>query len=539
MLFCCLFRRTGDALQPHSKSPKQTTRRMGLIGDAGLDSFHKIIGCKLKQSKQILEKTLTNATTRSNVAFMLREGSINAMRQLTDEDVSRWNTRFERICTIENELSTFLSPESEDMKAMQNDAMGQLSFNDNFFKCLNILPHVLFCIAMFKIWVVPALAISTPVFAWILPYIFLKFMYKLPISTDQYAEIMKMVWAGNPLGPIRGPAVPAPSLFTPRSLIQTLFMGISFVQSLTQPIQNAIHLYKTDNTAFLNGSKIIELRTLYNELKSDCMKNNIKILLRNSLDAIPNDPRPAIRILMEESQRFHICMKDLAEVEILWRISQCALLKPAIIIESGGPFLSAVQIYDISLGNSGVPSSVAFTKSSHHAALTGPNGGGKSSFLRAILQAVLIGQSYGVAAATGLMMRRFGWISSGLRLQDAPGNLSMFETEVWFAANLLKRKDPKGAPGLVLYDELFHSTNPPDGIRTAEKFLNRLWTIDSILSIVSTHVFSLVENAPESVKRLCCSASLDEKGAIQYKFNIENGICKVSSVNSIWKRFNL
>lgn len=514
---------------------------MGLIGDAGLDSFDKIIGCKLKQSKQILDKTLEKATTVSNIAFMLRNGSIKSMKRLPKEKVSKWNERFEQIYTLESELASFLSPESEDMKAMQNDAMGQLSFNDSFLKCLNIFPYVLLLIALFKIWVVPALAISTPIFAWILPYIFLKFMYKLPITQGQYGEILKMVWSGNPLDlkqTIEKRLQP-PSFFTPRSLIQTFFMTVSFVQSLAQPIQNAMHLYKTDATAFNNGKKIIELRTLYDELKADCGAYNIKILLRDSLKTIPDDPRRAIRILMEEPERFHICMKDLAEMEILWRISQCRLLKPAIILETGGPRFQAGNLYDISLGDSGVPSSVAFTEKSHHAALTGPNGGGKSSFLRAVLQGVLIGQSYGVAAASGLIMRRFGWISSGLRLQDAPGNLSMFETEVWFAANLLKKKDPRGSPGLVLYDELFHSTNPPDGILSAERFLERLWKVDSILSIVSTHVFSLVEKAPESVKRLCCTASLSEKGDIKYNFNVEPGICKVSSVKSIWKRFHL
>ena len=511
---------------------------MGLIGDAGLDSFDKIIGCKLKQSKQILEKTLEKATTISNVGFMLREGSIKAMKTLSRTQSIQWNECFDRIHTIESELASFLSPESEDMKAMQNDAMGQLSFNDSFFKCLNIIPYILSLLAIFKIWVVPALAISTPIFAWILPYIFLKFMYKLPISQEQYTEVMKMVWAGNPLGQLNRNA-PAPSFFTPRSLIQSFFMAVSFIQSLTQPIQNAMHLYKTDATAFANGAKIIELRALYDDLKGKCMQNNIKILLRSPLDAISTDPRQAIRILIDEPERFHICMKDLAEIEILWRISQCPLLKPASILESGKPYFSSVRIFDLSLGDSGVPSSISFSKDSHHAVLTGPNGGGKSSFLRAILQGVLIGQSYGVAAADDLVLRRFGWISSGLRLQDAPGNLSMFETEVWFAANLLKREDSRGAPGLVLYDELFHSTNPPDGIRTAEKFLERLWKRESILSIVSTHVFSLVEKAPESVKRLCCSASLDDAGEIQYKFNIDTGICKVSSVKSIWKRFNL
>lgn len=510
---------------------------MGLLSDAGLDSFHSTIGCKLKQSKDILNKTLEKATTVSNVAFMLRNGSIKAMKRLEPELVSKWNERFERIYTIESELGTFLSPESDDMKELQGDAMGQLSFNDSFFKCLNIFPHVLFCLAIFKIWLVPALAISTPLFAWILPYIFLKFMYKLPISQEQYGTLMKMMWSGNPLGPLKGET--NVSLLTPRSIVQTLFMGISFIQSLVQPIQNAMHLYKTDQTACTNGAKIIELRGHYEAFNEECKANNIKILLRQSLNPIPEDPRRAIRILMEEPERFHLCMKDMAELEILWRLSQSPILKQTLILETGGPFYHASKLQDISLGNTGIPSSVSFDMKSHHAVLTGPNGGGKSSFLRAILQGVLIGQSYGVAPAEGLTLRRFGWISSGLRLQDAPGNLSMFETEVWFAANLLKRDNPSGAPGLVLYDELFHSTNPPDGIKTAERFLNRLWKTDSMLTIVSTHVFSLVENAPESVKRLCCLATLKPDGDIDYKFNIQPGICTVSSVKSIWKRFNL
>ena len=510
---------------------------MGLLSDAGLDSFHSTIGCKLKQSKDILNKTLEKATTVSNVAFMLRNGSIKAMKRLEPELVSKWNERFERIYTIESELGTFLSPESDDMKELQGDAMGQLSFNDSFFKCLNIFPHVLFCLAIFKIWLVPALAISTPLFAWILPYIFLKFMYKLPISQEQYGTLMKMMWSGNPLGPLKGET--NVSLLTPRSIVQTLFMGISFIQSLVQPIQNAMHLYKTDQTACTNGAKIIELRGHYEAFNEECKANNIKILLRQSLNPIPEDPRRAIRILMEEPERFHLCMKDMAELEILWRLSQSPILKQTLILETGPPFYHASKLQDISLGNTGIPSSVSFDMKSHHAVLTGPNGGGKSSFLRAILQGVLIGQSYGVAPAEGLTLRRFGWISSGLRLQDAPGNLSMFETEVWFAANLLKRDNPSGAPGLVLYDELFHSTNPPDGIKTAERFLNRLWKTDSMLTIVSTHVFSLVENAPESVKRLCCLATLKPDGDIDYKFNIQPGICTVSSVKSIWKRFNL
>ena len=243
-------------------------------------------------------------------------------------------------------------------------------------------------------------------------------------------------------------------------------------------------------------------------------------------------------MLMEQPDRFRFAMRDFADIEILWRMSLTPHLKPAIVLERGdAPIFEAGDMFDLSLGFNAVASSVKFVGSNNHAALTGPNGGGKSSFLRAVLQCVILAQTYGVAPADRLLIRRFAWICSGLRLQDAPGNLSMFETEVWFAANLLKRESPRG-PGLILYDELFHSTNPPDGTRTAERFVKKLWERPSVISIISTHIFELVENAPKHVQRLSCMAEVLPSGEINYKYNVEEGICKISSVKSIWKRFN-
>jgi DNA mismatch repair protein MutS len=190
---------------------------------------------------------------------------------------------------------------------------------------------------------------------------------------------------------------------------------------------------------------------------------------------------------------------------------------------------------DIALGDSAVSSSIVLNNLEHHAALTGPNGGGKSSFMRAVLQCVLISHAYGLAPADSLVVRRFSWISSGLRLQDRPGDLSLFEAEVFFASEILARSD---GIGLVLYDELFHSTNPPDGIRTAEVFLKQLWNKPTIVSIVSTHVFDLVESAPKVVKKICCNAA-EVGGRIAFSYKVVPGISKISSVTEIWNRFGL
>jgi DNA mismatch repair ATPase MutS len=130
------------------------------------------------------------------------------------------------------------------------------------------------------------------------------------------------------------------------------------------------------------------------------------------------------------------------------------------------------------------------------------------------------------------------WIASGIQLRDNPGKLSMFETEVKFAADCLNSAKKSG-PGLILFDELFHSTNPPDGSRTAIQFLHRMWKHPDLFSVVSTHLFPLVGAAPKNVKAICCTAKEEDNGDITFSYAVEPGICKVSSVHTVWEQFGL
>jgi hypothetical protein len=512
---------------------------MSLAKDAGLLNLSKTIGCRMAQAPDLLTTALNRATKLNPKVFTLRETCIEYFRTA---DGTTWDARFAEAATIEGALTEFLEPASDTLKGLREDAVGQLSFQVDGLRGLNYVPFALSVVAAFKIWAVPALAILTPLLAWILPYIFLKFMYRLPISSDQYTAILQSLWAGSPIQVRPGanglPAPALPSLWTPRSIFQGILFVGSFLQSLIQPIQNAMHLWRTDQTVLEQGRRAIRLHAIYKEVVTEVERFAPEFHFRESLDDLAvDDPRQAIHLLLEQPTRATIAFRDLADLEILWRIARCDRLRSVHIAESGpvAPLFQAAGMVDLSLpAEAAVPSTVEFTGASHHAALTGPNGGGKSSFLRAVLQCVLLGQAFGVAPAEKVVMRRFHWISSGLRLQDSPGELSMFETEVWFAASLLERE----GMGLVLYDELFHSTNPPDGIETARIFLERLWAKEQVLSVVSTHVFDLVEAAPAAVQRLCCEAT-EEGGRINYGYSVDKGVCRISSVRSIWERFGL
>ena len=79
---------------------------------------------------------------------------------------------------------------------------------------------------------------------------------------------------------------------------------------------------------------------------------------------------------------------------------------------------------------------------------------------------------------------------------------------------MLRHAQNSKRTGLILIDELFHSTNPPDAETSARIFLKQLWDLSHVKSIVSTHIFALCEEDHERVKKLCCPAHESEDGQI-------------------------
>jgi len=499
-----------------------------IVKDANLQHVANWLGCRMASAPAVIERDLSVAIQTAPATLQERIRVITSLRS-GDHTASQIDNEFERISEIEADIKDFFEPSSKEKDSLQDDSLAQLSFTHTDLKSLNHIPFALMGMAIFKIWVVPAITIISPLIAWVLPYILLKFVYSLPISHDQYSTILKSMWSGNMSPPAMfggSDEAPTVNLWTPKSMAQAFFFAFSFIQSLVQPIQNAMHLHKTDAVFLSMGQKILNLRAAVGRLRS------LGVPLSKALDDIDDDHRRAFLLVKEQPERLRIVLGDLARLEVLWRMSQKVGLRPVDLVE-GAPF-HLEDAVDISLIN-GIPSSVTLGGESRHAVITGPNGGGKSSFMRAVLQATLLAHAYGHAPVAAATMPRIRWIASGLQLRDTPGVLSMFETEVKFAAMSLARQD---GPGLVLFDELFHSTNAPDGTRTATLFLQQLWARSNVLSIVSTHIFPLVEAAPAGVQAICCQATDGEEG-VRYSYRVEPGICRVSSVKTVWERFGL
>ena len=474
---------------------------------------------KLKGAEGQLEPMIEKCLFKSK--YKKRKAIISKLKNI---DIY---TKWDQLAEYESKIKGYYSgtKATSDNEKMTQDSIGQLSFQNEYFKSLNQIPFVLLGLSVFKIWLVPAMAIFMPIFALLAPFLVIRFVYKLPMPFERYLNMMKEMWMGT------GPP-------TVRSYTQIGLFLFSTVQGIVQPVQNAFHYNTTDTIIKDIGNTLIELRKSIEELRLIFKGNNIPFHLTTVLQELDiSDSRRSFFFLYENQKILDEIFTNLGELEILWKIANHSHFKPVQFLKPAGtPYLYIEGLQDITIHEiERVKSSVFLNKNTNHSIVTGPNGGGKSSSMRAILQTVLLAQTFGYSCATQCIVRPFQWIAPGLSLHDAPGKKSMFETEVEFAVNILKKK----GLGLILFDELFHSTNPPDAIRTAGVFLKKLWTKNHIASFISTHVFELVDTAPESIQRLCVFAKRTENKKLIYHYKLQKGICKESSVDEILVREGL
>jgi len=331
--------------------------------------------------------------------------------------------------------------------------------------------------------------------------------------------------------PAAGP--PANPLTQLKTIVQSSWTIFTIGQAMWHPIQQARHFMKLDSDCVKLGTTIILFKHSAQKLY-ELWKPWMPSFLASWISMCPDDIRQAFAYCLESPFWLQHTFRALGRFEVLYRLAARNDIVPAQFVNSKQPVLMLKDFGDPSISTEKrIVSSVRLGLENSHAILTGPNRGGKSSFLRGILMNVIVAHSFGAAFAKKAQMTMFSWIADGMRLDDKPGEQSMFEREVAFGSAVLKKQ---GGRGLVLYDELFHSTNPPDAKRTSELFCNTLWKKRNCLSIVSTHVYSLAREAPPKIQRLCMS-SWKQGNKYAFSYTVQRGICEVSSVDLLLQQF--
>lgn len=160
--------------------------------------------------------------------------------------------------------------------------------------------------------------------------------------------------------------------------------------------------------------------------------------------------------------------------------------------------------------------------------LTGPNAGGKSTLIKAILSNVLFSQTLTISASQRTLITPFHIIHSQINIPDCKGKESLFEAEMYRSKESIDMlKDCQG-PSLIVMDEIFNSTNPVEGIAGAYAIAKTIGAHESNITIISTHYLYLTKLAKniKSFSNYKMGVNISDDNDITFPYKLSKGVCK-------------
>jgi hypothetical protein len=497
------------------------------------DRFSDWIGLQTKTSKKCFNKQVSEWNVESKKLSSL-SNRFKRFKEAFKRDPKFYlecNSIFKEVSECEKELNNLISSES----ALEKESYNEILFFRPILQPLNFVPFLLSIWSFIRVYLLPGISFIVPFLTLLAPYIILKFAFNIPMTFNNYMNILHSMISGN-FAKVLDPNAanqPANTGISPLNFIKQFGVVIvTFIQGIIQPYWSYKHLKSIDDIITEKGRLVLRFRDLYDRLKQ-ILSNHGFNFFKCPLPEMEGT-RDATAHAILESSYFKLALKYIGSLEVIMALANKEEINPVTWIKSNTPVFRARDTFDFQVSEQNRKVISANFDTNIHALLTGPNKGGKSTVLRALSNSALLAHTYGCTPGY-LTATPFSKMFVCLKPDDLPGSKSRFEREIEFTSNTLKFTEPI----LVFIDELYHSTNPPDALRSCNIYCQQLWKKKNIVSVISTHLFELVENANKEIQKLCCPARIDEQGDIHFEYSLKKGICKVSSVDELLKNNGL
>ena len=387
---------------------------------------------------------------------------------------------------------------------------------------INYIETLLDIYHMYKIFFIPITSILYPISTFVAPYIYLNRYLKMNISFSSYlqiiVEIIKMLCVST--GNFRTDLIKFISIF--------FYIGI-YLYNMYQTYEVAYFLYSTKDKLQNKMEGLVKFVNHSLNIMNNVPKNIIEpyfniratyegIMINNSMSCI-------YRIWKDDilKDKLSSLLKTIYAVDVIYSINNLFLEKDWSVVsyntaetkfwDAKNPILSDTQISNpVSLGRNII--------------VTGPNAGGKTTYVKTILSNVILGQTLGIAYSIKSQMILYDTVNSFMRVSDVLGNRSYFEAEAEYCLNMInkaKEINANNKSALFLMDEPMHSTPPIEGMATAYAVIEYLSKLQGITLIITTHFHRLIkleEIYPEKFINLSVDAiPMNNKYHFPYKIN--------------------
>lgn len=441
------------------------------------------------------------------------------------------------------------------------DLMNIVYFRLFFLRSLNNSPDALTGYNMYRILWSPLIGILSPIVYFLIPYLVLRFKFKFDVDFKTYLKFMYNTFTNTNL-----------SLFSDEgrwkyiTMISNFFTLIFYFQGIFNSIEISRTLNKLCNVIidkfngvvqFLKAALLLIERHWKESVTQDEYSSIAKAILSKDNEfkfASNTEERKYIEKLKiikfglftnfgKQLHCYKYVKKDivssvLVKIYMLDMVRGCLMFKNRhkyCFVEydkiSQKPLTTYKGLRHPCLNPSSVVSNDC--KLGHQSIIiTGPNAGGKSTFIKSVLINALLSQTVGIATADQCKTTVFRNIMSQINIPDCKGKESLFEAEMHRCSrnlDILSQSNKDNDMTLIIMDEIFNSTNPVEGIAGAYAIAKRISTYDKCLLMFTTHYSYLTKLQKLPSKRFVnyrMNVSVDDTGMITFPYKLERGISK-------------
>ena len=160
--------------------------------------------------------------------------------------------------------------------------------------------------------------------------------------------------------------------------------------------------------------------------------------------------------------------------------------------------------------------------------ITGPNAGGKSTFLKGLTLDILLAQTIGIVPARSFAFTPFAKITTYMNISDdTSGGNSLFKSEVLRAQELMDtiEKLDKGCFAFSIMDEMFSGTSPKEGEAATYAVAEDLGTHANSILLLATHFPKIkeLETTDKNFKNYQVRVVYNEDGTFSYPYKLTEG----------------
>jgi DNA mismatch repair ATPase MutS len=411
------------------------------------------------------------------------------------------------------------------------DGTSAVYFNFILFRALamNDSATMLNVLNFYQIVVSPTIGVLSPLIYFLIPYVVLVRRFKMRFS---FREFISVLWRSLVLLIQQGRTVAG---------IQAVSMGLSlfmYAQGVLGTTTSAIQAWRVcqhlrarmDAVCTYAKAGMALMRVCEGEaqaIKAEHTLMNLKSMLQERCSSLFVGDRLVVyhklKSSMEEFDRFDTLMNaTLADVTIA---RATRTLCRAQYVSEGDRAIVGMR----GLRHPTLPNAVLndFRVDGSNCLITGPNAAGKSTLVKAVAANVLLAQTIGHAYASECRLTPFSWINTQINIPDCKGVESLFQAEMHRCRFGLERARALSSDryALLIFDEMFNSTNVVEGVAGAYAILSALAQLPNCGVIITTHYPYLARLSGYRCMRM--EAQQDECGnVVRFPYKLTKGVSK-------------